>query len=850
MKPFWTIAIPHRDILEGRLTMDVFAADLWQVFKGEAPDEYKDPDLFFKKTYITKGMQNLFDVVKKRLDGEGGDAVIQLQTPFGGGKTHSLIALYHKAKEWKANVVVIDGTALDAQRTTIWAEIERQLTGSVELLKENTAPGRENLKNVLEKHQPLLILMDEILEYATKAAGVKVGDTNLASQTLAFMHEITETVATLPRSALVLTLPSSLLEHYDENAERLFQQIQKISGRLEKIYTPVEDEEVALVITKRLFSHIDEQAAKDTIEEFLNYAERENILPMDKPTYRERFMKSFPFQPEVIDVLYKRWGSLPSFQRTRGVLRLLALVVHSLKDSKIPFIRLGDFDLKNQEIRRELIKHIGQEYDSIIAQDITSEDSGAKKVDRSLGDAYLPFSFGTKCATAIFMYSFSGGPEKGATINEIKLSCADPSHPSSIIVEAIDKLKEKLFYISDEGLFFTNQPNLNRIILTKMESVDDMEVQNQERELLKGTLNKKYFDIYIWPNNTRDVPDTKRLKLVVLRSKEKRKEFLEKYGEKPRIFQNTLIFLCPLESERLDFERSVRKKLALELIRIDQKLKLTDEQKKRVENELKNTESELRYQIRNLYRLMLIPSKNGLKEVDLGIYTYGLNRSLEDEVYEMLRNEGEILEKLAPSTLKDKYLGDKDYVETKNILESFYKTPGEIRIVSDEVLKSSIKQGVKEGLFGIGILEDGKPVCKYFKEDCDPELEEGEVIIKKDLCQEKAHPVQASPSTFQESMVQEDQELQQTPVSYPETKKEEEKVYRSILLKLKVQKEKLDSILNIVRAMLYLKEKFDQVDIRIEISAKNGQITLHEYEDKVKENINQARIEVENEDVH
>ncbi|GFP31101.1 DUF499 domain-containing protein, partial [Candidatus Hakubella thermalkaliphila] len=189
---------------------------------------------------------------------------------------------------------------------------------------------------------------------------------------------------------------------------------------MEKVYTPVQDEEISHVIRRRLFSEVNEKEARNTIEEFLDYAEREKILPegVEKVKYRERFVQSFPFQPEVIDVLYKRWGSFPTFQRTRGVLRILALIVHSLKDSKNSFIRLGDFDLKNDEIKMELIKHIGQEYNGIIAADITSRDAGAKKVDRSLGDAYSPFSFGTKSANVIFMSSFSGGPERGAGINE------------------------------------------------------------------------------------------------------------------------------------------------------------------------------------------------------------------------------------------------------------------------------------------------------------------------------------------------------------------------------------------------------------------------------------------------
>jgi len=532
MRPFSTIAIPHRDILEGRLTMDVFAADLWEVFRGRAPDEYQDPQVFFRKTYITKGLENLLKVAEKRLKGEGEDPVIQLQTPFGGGKTHALIALYHKAKEWNANAIVIDGTALDPKDITLWEEMEKQIKSEVSILAGQTAPGREKLRMLLERYQPLIVLIDEVLQYTTKAAGIKVGDSNLASQVLAFIQELTGTIKTLDKCLLILTLPSSVLEHYDEAAERLFQQLQKIAGRMEKVYTPVAEAEIYQVIRRRLFSSIDENEARKIIELFLDYAQREKILPEDiEPAdYRKKFIKSYPFQPEVIDILYKRWGSFPTFQRTRGVLRLLSLVVHSLKDAKNPFIRLSDFDLKNDEIKRELIKHIGQEYDSVIAQDITSASSGAKKVDMALGDAYMSFSFGTRVATSIFMYSFSGGPERGATMNEIKLSSVDLSVPGSIVVEAVSKLKENLFYLQSDGrFFFTNQPKINRILLTKMEAVEYDLLRNEEKNLLAANLKKEHFGIFLWPKASKDIPDTKELKLVILQNQDN-----ERCREPPR----------------------------------------------------------------------------------------------------------------------------------------------------------------------------------------------------------------------------------------------------------------------------------------------------------------------------
>jgi len=341
MKAFTAVATPHEDILQGRLTMDVFAADLWEVYKKRAPAEYQDADIFFRKTYLTKGLKNLLEIMEKRLQGKGGDSVIQLQTPFGGGKTHALIALYHKAKEKGYGIAVIDGSALDPKETIIWEEIERQLTGKVERLKGETSPGKEKIREVIESSQPCLILMDEILTYATKAAGIKVGDTNMAAQLLSFMQELTGAIKTVEKSLLIMTLPSSILEHYDENAEKLFQQLKKIAGRMEKIYSPVQEDEIYHVVRRRLFSQIDESKAKEIIEEFLNYAEKEKIFPegIEKADYRERFLKSYPFQPEVIDVLYKRWGSFPSFQRTRGVLRLLSMVVYSLRQTKILFIR-------------------------------------------------------------------------------------------------------------------------------------------------------------------------------------------------------------------------------------------------------------------------------------------------------------------------------------------------------------------------------------------------------------------------------------------------------------------------------------------------------------------------------
>jgi len=870
MKPFSAVAIPHRDILEGRLTMDIFAAELWDVFKGRAVEEYRDSTVFFKKTVMTQGLKNLLAVVEKRLRGEGGDSVIQLQTPFGGGKTHALIALYHKARDWKVNVVVIDGRALDPKETTIWEEIERQLTQKVKILKGSTAPGTEKLREVLEAHQPLLILMDEILEYTTRAAGIKVGASNLAAQVLAFLQELTTTVRTLGKCALIFSLPSSLLERYDESAETLYQQLQKIVGRMEKVYAPVEEEEVPLVVRRRLFSDIDEKEAREIVDRFVDFAEKEKILPegIEKSVYRERFLKSYPFLPEVIDTLYKRWGSFLTFQRTRGMLRLLSLVIYSLRNTKNPYISLADFDLRNQELRRELLKHIGSQFDSVIDQDITSRESGAKKVDRELGDAYSAYSFGTKVATSIFMYSFSGGEERGATLSEIKRSSADPGVPSSIIADAVDKLNERAFYLWRERgkYFFTAQPNLNRVLLTKMEAVKDTELIAEERKLLTEHLKKEHFNLYLWPSLSKEVPDTIELKLVILQDRQKAKEFLESYGERPRIHRNTLIFLCPLESERAGFENALRKKLAWQKIEEDRTLKLTPEQEKEAAEKSKDAKMEVVERVGQLYQMVLVPSRTGFKEILLGHPTYGAGINFDREVYERLRGEEEIATKLSPLKIREKYLKGTDYVETKNLLDSFLNTPGETRIASVEVLRECIREGVKEGLFGLGYLENGKPKVQRFKEEVSPELVEGEVIISAKLCRPEGVPKQE----FQEIMkrveriatpqelisIREEVEHRLSPEQMERFREEIEKVRgrlavsaeagkcKYVELQLEVPPGRLSDV---ARMVAYLKSKFSTVDLKLELVAKEGEILEKEYEEKIREALQQAGVRVKKE---
>jgi len=862
MKPFTQIAIPNDDVVKGRLTMDVFAADLWQVVTGKAPEDYQNPDLFFRKTYETKGLKNILNVAKSRLEAKSGDSVIQLQTPFGGGKTHTLIALYHKAREWGSKVVVIDGTALNPKERKLWEELERQLTGKIEITKGDISLGKEKLVDLLSSNSPVLILMDEVLEYITKSAAIKVGDSNLSAQTLAFIQELTGAVATVGNALLVLTLPSSDLEHFDENAERAFQQLQKITGRIEKIYTPVQDDEIEYVIRARLFNKIDENEAKKIVNDFVDYAKNEGLLSVsDFSEYRERFLKSYPFKPEVIDILYKRWASFPNFQRTRGVLRLLSIVVHDLLNKNIPYIRLGDFNLANEELRRELIKHIGQEWDSIIAQDITSQNAGAKIVDTTIGTSYTPYKLGSVVSTTLFMMSFSGRGEREISVKDVKLSVVYPQITSSLIDTVINNLKEKLFYLSDEGLFFTNQANLNKIILLREENVNEELIYEKELELLKKySKNSSKFKIYIHPKFPKDIHDTDEFKLVILNKGEVDREFIEKYGETPRVYRNTLIFLCTDENQKSTFYSYLKKIIALKNIEEDTSLSLNETQKQKVKKDLKSYEEREYEELRKYYRVILLPTRDGFKDFNLGLPTYGEKNQLEKEIYEYLRRQSEILEEIAPRTIKEKYLGNKDYIEIKKIYDTLMKTPGEIRIISKEGFIKGIKEGVKNGLFGFGYIEENKIECKLINEYPDINLSDEEIIIKPTLCEktkslsERLIKEEAQTNyIYQEEKLEESKELRESK-ELGESKESEEETtlkesgslmknkYSEIGFKLQVPIGKFSTIVRIINL---LNRKFKTFTVEVIIDAKDGEIQLNEY-DQIIETFSQDNILIRN----
>ncbi|MFW9970622.1 MAG: DUF499 domain-containing protein [Candidatus Odinarchaeota archaeon] len=861
MRLFHIITVPHKDILEGRLSMDTFAADLWEVYKNRAIEEYKESDLFFRKTFLTIGLKNLLEMVEKRVKGNSGDSVIQLQTPFGGGKTHSLIALFHKAKEWNANLFVFVGDKLNPKTVIMWEELEKQLTGDIKILKGKTVPSGESIRKLLEKNQPLILLIDEIIEYLIPSRGIVIEKSTFDSQVLSFIKRLTEVVSSLNKTTMIITSPSRT--QYSEEDQILLNLLNERLGRIEKTYTPVEDHEVSSIVRKRLFTEVNQNQLKEIVLDAIEYFKREDILPIgiEPSEYREKFLASYPFIPDVIDCLYHRWGSFPTFQRTRGVLRFLSLVIYRLKDKNIEYITLADIDLAYQELRRELVKHIGNEYDSIIVMDITSSESGSKKVDKSLGESYKGLSIGSRCSTSIFLYSFSIGRENGANLKEIKRSATLTSIPSSIISEALDILKnEKLFYTDEQAgkIFFKNTPNLNKIIINKIENVDDNDVLDEEKQNLISLIKKRNFDkIYIWPNESKDIDDNQSLKLIILDKKNEDliHSIIENKGTIPRVYRNTIFFLSPIETKKIELLSAIRRKIALEQIQKDSSLKLNQQESKNISDSLKKQKEIITTKINETYRILNIPSKNKIEDVDLGIPTYGETMNLTRDVYDKLKSEGTIIEKMVPLVIKEKYLKGKDFVSTKNIHDNSLKTLGENRLVDQSVLESSIKEGVKQGLFGLGIIEEDKAKPIYWKEKCDIGFSDDEILIDPQLCEnyfkeleEKERFEKEKRERVEKGITSEGEtteSIQEETPSESKVKEEDKKILtEKTILKINVPKFTIPKgrVSALMGLLNYIQTKFDKIEIKID--ASDGTIEESEYEDNIKEALKQLGIDI------
>ena len=769
LKPWRQVTTPHTDIRNGNFDASVFAADLGEVLAGRGAADYRDAVTFFSKTYLTEGLSRLLVDVMNRLSGSGrAEAVMQLQTAFGGGKTHTLLTLYHllrhpaevgKVAQVRdliasaglkaipdARVACLVGTALNpTTNRTFWGELAHQLGGEAAYRKvarldeQKIAPGTDLLGGLLDEVGPCVIMLDEILVYLIKAGGVRVGESSLKGNTLTFLQELSIAVANCPHAVMVATLTSQLAEFFEEGAELVYESLEKVLGRVEKVRQTVEGAEIYEVIRRRLFEDLgDEEQHRATVDSYMAmYQSLGEDVPAAcrEPSYRGEMIRAYPFHPELITTLYERWGTIPEFQRTRGVLRLLADVISDLyrgKDNEA-LIQSGSIDLGQSSVRGELVKHTGSgnAYVSVIDSDISGRNAKAPKIDRQLGSEYAKESVTEKLARAVFMYSFSGGQQRGATLPQLRVAVLNPEMAPPFVSDALGRMRQRLWYLYDDnGLhFFDSRPNLNRILVDREEMVrsEPARVRDFAKKTLNDLIGDAAFRVYRYPEDDGYVDDEPRLGLVVLDLHQTASEddipkdtaefvgrMLRQHRKGFRKHANSLIFLAPDTQRAAEVIDAARRLLALRSIEDTRSIKgqLTKEQLKDLSERLAEAEARLPSALVNAYRHVLVPGER--KEirrphVDLGLYVG--KSSLSQRVLEKLQDEQHILDKLDPAIMIGPRFGlwppDQEVLNVRTLSDYFTQLTHLPRLLDRHVLPDCIARGVQRGVFAYA-LGDGE----------------------------------------------------------------------------------------------------------------------------------------------
>ena len=801
LPPWRTVAKPHSDILHGHFDASVFAANLAHVASGEASPDYTDPKRFFEKTYLTQGLKDLLGVVLNRLAGKpGSDAVTDIITSFGGGKTHTLTALYHLAQEGKkasawagvqellkeirlkevptAKVVILVADQIDVvqgirktkepQRRSLWGELAWQLAGKrgLESILENdknlTPPSGSLIAALIPTDEPCLILIDELMRYIDKARGVRVHQTSLASLVTEFIADLIEAVKTRPKTALVLTLPASIIE-FSKESEDDYKRLKHRVSRTGRVRALTEGDEIYEIVRRRLFADSgDPEIQKQVAQAFYDYY-RAHIdgFPPDVATasYLQKLERAYPFHPELLDLLNERWSSIPAFQKTRGVLRMLAILVGALyqSDSSL-MIQPCLANLGIRDFRAEVLRQADadSQFQSVIESDIAGTGARALKIDQHGNETYQREHLAEKVATAIFFYSFGGAAGiSSATLPQLRLSVLYPGLEPAFIPDTLEHLRKQLYYLEAEaGYRFTVTPNLNAIRVDQEAGIDEPEIHALIQQEVKKQAQGGRIRVNPYPQEPRDVPDQTTLTLVVVDHQktweaERRGETerfvreILKGGTTFRTCKNSVIFLMAERSGIM--EREARTVLALEAVdRLYGRTgKLNDSKKRDLAKMLEESRKRLPQAIWGAYRWVATAAEGDALDIkDIGQSIHREGRSLADQVWEFLEKKERVAPKIGPGQLLQ-HLGriwpkEQEIIPVQKVKDAFFQYPYLPMILDSIVLQASIAEAARQGLLGFGI---GDPETKEFnpfafKRDISPEAIEltgGAYLIRPEL---------------------------------------------------------------------------------------------------------------------
>lgn len=555
----FTICEPRPDVLQGALRESDFAADLSQVLKGDAPDEYKLPAQFFANTYPTKGLKSILKLVASRVLGrpEQVGAIFRLDTQFGGGKTHALIALAHamhgkggvaEANEFldaalwptaPVRIAAFDGENADPANgrklsDTIrayspWGELAYALAGETgyRLIeasdKEGIAPGADTMRELLGQ-EPALILLDELAPYLRKVSGRDVQ--RAGEQLLGFMTSLMKAVESTPNVALVFTLAvgrdGKATDAYSRETQDIatfFAEAESVSARKATVIDPTEDDETVKVVCRRLFSRIDHAKAEQVVMAYkaLWDANRDHLpTPPAQDRRVDEFKAGYPLHPELIKLLTQKTGTLGNFQRVRGMLRLLARTVARLwqtKPADAYAIHTHHIDLGFEPIRLELITRLKQDiYVPAIKAEIAAVDQTPALAEQLDGGPFkgLP-TYGSYVARCAFMHTLAFNEAlRGLNAEELRYAILGPDTDIAFVDDARKRFVADSAYLDDKPgapLRFLAEANLTQIIRREETNIDRDEARTRLNAYIRDLFAGPTLNLIPFASGPHDVPD-------------------------------------------------------------------------------------------------------------------------------------------------------------------------------------------------------------------------------------------------------------------------------------------------------------------------------------------------------
>jgi len=768
LAPWRSLATPHPDVATGRYRQAEFAADLAQVARGEGAKEYLDPREFFARTYLTEGLSLLLAGALRRLTGAGGESVVDLQTTFGGGKTHSMLALWHlvdpavqvaslpgleeiltQAKVTalpKVSRAAIVGTALSpitprvvdgAEIRTLWGELAWRLGGAsafaivAEADRTGVPPGADTLRALLGAHAPVVILIDEWVTYAR----LQWGKDNLPGGTfdaaLSFAQQLTGAVDQVPGAQLVVSLPSSAIEVGGEGGQRALESLKHVVHRVDAPWRPAAAQESFEIVRRRLFEPLSGDAAKgrdEVVQRFGElYAQHQGSFPPEtkEKTYLDRLRNCYPIHPELFDRLFDDWSTLERFQRTRGVLKLMAAVVHALWESQDGNLLIlpAAIPLNDTAVLPQLTQYLDDTWQPIIESDVDGTSSLPLRLDRENAGTYGRYSAARRVARTVFMGSapLPAAANRGIDERRILLGAVQPGETPGTFGDALRKLAGQATYLYENSgrYWYATQPSVNQLARDRAEQqpVDRVEMEIERRLKLALIDRGPFARVHPSPKSGSDVPDEDDVSLVALgpdhpydgkaatsKAVKAGGEILASRGAGSRINQNMLIFLAADHLRLGELTQAVREYLAWNSIVEDGeagRLNLDSFQRSQAKAQREGADETARSRIPETYQWLLVPQQsNPLAKVELRPVKVSGSDTLAVRAGAKLRNEEHLITKFGGVNLRlvlDGTLKEKWDVEhafgLKQLWGWFAQYPYLPRLRDVSVLEGAVRDG-------------------------------------------------------------------------------------------------------------------------------------------------------------